>query len=83
MNFGRYDVITFEDGGKVVVLEALLYNNKEYLYCNEILQDESDLTDDYKILEPNYTNGTFEKVIDVELLKVLLPMFQEKLEKYV
>lgn len=82
MNFGRYDVITFEDDEKVVVLEVVLYNNKEYLYVNGILPDESGVNDIYKVLSPNYNDGTFEKVVDLELLNVLLPMFQEKLEKY-
>lgn len=82
MNFGRYDVITFDDDDKVVVLEVVLYNGKEYLYVNQVLPDESDTTDVYKVLSPNYNDGTFEKIIDLELLNVLLPMFQEKLEKY-
>lgn len=82
MNFGRYDLITFDDDDKVVVLEVVLYNGKEYLYVNQVLPDESDTTDVYKVLSPNYNDGTFEKIIDLELLNVLLPMFQEKLEKY-
>lgn len=82
MNFGRYDLITFDDDDKVVVLEVVLYNGKEYLYVNQVLPDESDTTDVYKVLSPNYNDGTFEKIVDLELLNVLLPMFQEKLEKY-
>lgn len=82
MNFGRYDLITFEDDDKVVVLEVVLYQNKEYLYVNQVLPDESDTTDVYKVLSPNYNDGTFEKIVDLELLSVLLPMFQEKLKKY-
>lgn len=82
MNFGRYDLITFDDDDKVVVLEVVLYNGKEYLYVNQVLPDESDTTDVYKVLSPNYNDGTFEKIIDLELLNVLLPMFQEKLKKY-
>ena len=82
MNFGRYDLITFDDDDKVVVPEVVLYNGKEYLYVNQVLPDESDTTDVYKVLSPNYNDGTFEKIVDLELLNVLLPMFQEKLEKY-
>lgn len=82
MNFGRYDLITFENDDKVVVLEVVLYQNKEYLYVNQVLPDESDTTDVYKVLSPNYNDGTFEKIVDLELLSVLLPMFQEKLKKY-
>lgn len=82
MTFKRYDVITFEENDKVVVLEALLHEGNEYVYVNEILPDESDVTDVYKVMVVHYEDGTLEKVIDPELLKVLLPKFQKLLEKY-
>ena len=34
MTFKRYDVITFEEDDKVVVLEALVYDGNEYAYLN-------------------------------------------------
>ena len=83
MTFKRYDVITFEENDKVVVLEALLHEGNEYVYVNEILPDESDVTDVYKIMVVHYEDGTLEKVIDSALLQVLLPKFHELLEKYV
>ena len=36
MSFKRYDVITFEENDKVVVLESLLHEGGEYLYVDEI-----------------------------------------------
>ena len=42
MTFKRYDVITFEENDKVVVLEALVHEGNEYVYVNEILPDESE-----------------------------------------
>ena len=39
MTFKRYDVITFEENDKVVVLAALVHNGNEYVYVNEILPD--------------------------------------------
>lgn len=82
MSFKRGDVITFTDEDKVLVLEALLFEGGEYLYVNEILPDESDMTDKYKVLVANYADGTLEKVIDVDILSKILPIFQEKLEQY-
>lgn len=82
MNFGRYDVITFDDNEKVVVLESILYNNKEYLYVNQVLPDESGVTDVYKVLTPNYNDGTFEKIIDSNILSEILPIFEQKLKQY-
>lgn len=81
MTFKRYDVITFEENDKVVVLAALVYNGNEYVYVNEILPDESDVTDVYKVMVVHYEDGTLEKVINPELLQVLLPQFQSELEK--
>ena len=83
MNFSRYDLITFEDGEKVAVLASVMYNNEEYLYVNEVLPDESDVTDKYKIMVVHYEDGTLEKVVDPALLQVLSPKFQEILEQYV
>ena len=82
MTFKRYDVITFEENDKVVVLAALVYNGNEYVYVNEILPDESDVTDVYKVMVVHYEDGTLEKVINPELLQVLLPQFQSELEKF-
>ena len=81
MTFKRYDVITFEGNEKVVVLAALLHERNEYVYVNEILPDESDVTDVYKVMVVHYEDGTLEKVVDPNLLQVLLPKFLEILEK--
>ena len=54
MTFKRYDVITFEENDKVVVLAALVHNGNEYVYVNEILPDESDVTDVYKVMVVHY-----------------------------
>ena len=81
MTFKRYDVITFEGNEKVVVLAALLHEGNEYVYVNEILPDESDVTDVYKVMVVHYEDGTLEKVVDPNPLQVLLPKFLEILEK--
>ena len=81
MSFKKYDVITFAEGDKVVVIEALLHNGNEYLFVNEILEDESDLTDKYKVLRVNYDNGTLVKEVDVNVLQEILPKFDEMLKE--
>ena len=79
MSFKKYDLITFEDDNKVMVLAALLDEGNEYLFVNEVLPDESDFTDKCKILRANYENGTLEKVTDVNILTKLVPMFENML----
>ena len=83
MTFKRYDVITFEENDKVVVLEALMHEGNEYVYVNEILPDESDITDVYKVMVVHYEDGTLEKVVDPVILGAVLPKFHKLLEKYV
>ena len=82
MSFKRYDVITFEENDKVVVLESLLHEGGEYLYVDEINTDETELLEKYKVLEVDYQNGTLNKITDVNLLSTLIPHFQEALSKY-
>lgn len=82
MSFKRYDVITFEENDKVVVLESLLHDGREYLYIDEINADETELLEKYKVLEVDYQNGTLNKITDINQLSVLIPLFQEALSKY-
>jgi len=82
MSFKRYDVITFEENDKVVVLESLLHDDREYLYVDEINADETELLEKYKVLEVDYQNGTLNKITDINQLSVLIPLFQEALSKY-
>ena len=79
-NLKRYDVVTFDDDDKVVVLARCDYKNRKFVYVNEILPDESDVTDVYKVMEIHLEDGTLEKVVETELLQKLLPIFLEQLE---
>lgn len=80
MSFKPKDVITFADQEKVVVLAALMHEEKEYLFVNG-LDSEENFTDQYKVLKANYNDGTLEKVIDKDLLMVLIPKFEVLLEQ--
>lgn len=77
----KFNVVTFDDGEKVVVLSRLDRNNRKFVYVNEILPDESDVTDVYKVMEIHLEDDTLEEVTDVELLHELLPLFYNQLEE--
>jgi hypothetical protein len=81
MTFKRFDVITFDEQDKVVVLEALEYEGEEYVFVNEILPDESDITGVLKVLKVNYDNGTLVLETDKTILNEILPKFKVMLEK--
>ena len=77
--------MAFFDDLKEVIHEAkdLFPDGNEYVYVNEILPDESDVTDVYKVMIVHYEDGTLEKVTDPQILQVLLPKFHKLLEQYV
>ncbi len=82
MSFKRYDVITFDENDKVVVLEALKHDEIEYLYVDTINEEENELLEKYKVLKVNYQDGTLDKVTDINILNTLIPLFKDALSKY-
>jgi len=79
----RYDVITFDEDDKVVVLESHHTDDgRFFVYVNEILPDESDVTDVYKLMEVYIEDNELEKVVDPVILHEILPIIQKKIEKY-
>ena len=77
MSFRDGDLVTFDEDDKVLVLKSLVYEGNEYDYVVEVLADETDVTKNYKIMVAHYEDGTLEKVVDMELLAILFPMFAE------
>lgn len=83
MSFKKNDVITFDTDEKVLVLQAIKHDGVEYLYAAGLLPDESDTTGKFEILEANYSTGTLDRVVDLETLQVLIPIFNELMQKEV
>lgn len=83
MTFKQNDLIEFEDNDKVMVLDAVKYQEEEYVFVNEVTGDSNDPTptDKYKVMYVDYSNGTLVKVIDPNILQDLLPMFETRLKK--
>lgn len=80
MSFRQNDIVEFDDGSKVLVIEAIQYNDEEYVFVNELLEDGINMANKYKIMYVNYANGSLKKVIDRDLLEVLLSQFEYKLK---
>ena len=58
MSFKQNDIIKFTDNTKVLVIDAIKYNDEEYLFVNEIKNDETALKNKYKVLFVDYQNVT-------------------------
>ena len=56
---------------KVIVLDKCKYGENYYVCVNEILPDESDVTDIFKIMIIHPEDGTLERIYDSELLNKL------------
>lgn len=81
MSFKQNDVIEFEDGKKVLVIDAIEYGNEEYVFISEMLADESDITKVFKVMLVDYATGCLNKIVDKDLLEILLPQFEKRLKK--
>jgi len=80
MNYEKYDVITFEDNEKVVVVDTLEYEGNNYLYVDKINAEETTNLKKFHILrvcEDDY----LQKETDNDILMKILPQFNEKLKK--
>ncbi len=81
MSFKKNDIVTFDNNDKVLVLQVVKHNGVEYLYCTELTADETSTTDKYEILEANYSDGTLDRVTDMEKLKELVPIFERLMQE--
>lgn len=80
MTFKQNDLIEFDDGEKVMVLDAILHRDNEYVFVNVVTGDNLDPTDYYKVMFVDYSNGTLKKVVDEKILEELVPRFKKDLE---
>ena len=72
----RYDVVTFDEQDKVIVLSNYTYNGRRFVYVNEVLPDESDVKNVFKVMEAHPEDDTLETVKDERLLSVVLPALE-------
>lgn len=80
MSFQKDDVVTFEDGSKILVLDVILHDEKEYLFVN-VLDSNDEPTKAYKVYNANYQTGTLDKVTEDDLLASILPIFYSRMKQ--
>lgn len=80
MKVERNQLVTLDDGKKYIVTEEKMYNNNKFFLLAGVLEDESDLNNQFQIArEVIFDNNTYlEEVEDPDLLKELLPLFEPK-----
>lgn len=76
MEYEKFDVITYEDNTKVMVLATLDYEGNTYLYVDKVNDDETDTLDKYHILRV-CQDGYTQKETNLDVLSKLLPLFNK------
>ena len=79
MIYEKYDIITFDDNDKVVVLETLLYNGTGYLYVDKVDDEEKNTLNKFHILRIN-EDGYLQKETNTDVLMEILPLFNTKIK---
>lgn len=70
------DLLTVE-GQDYITLQKLVNDNNEYIFVNKIINEEA--TDEFYIYK--IVDGGLKIVVDNKIRNILLPKFQELLEK--
>ena len=80
MNLDINDVITLGNDEQYLIVEKVIYENKNYYYIAEVNQMHTDIKDNYKIVTVNDEDGKLliEEITGEDKLKLILPLFLEK-----
>ncbi len=79
MNYKKYDVITFEDKHRVVVLSSIEYEGITYLYVDMLNNDKTKNLGQYHILR-DCGDGYLEKETDTNILTKIIPLFSKDIK---
>ena len=75
MKYAREDEIVV-NGVELYVIDELMYNGEEYMYAQEIV--DGDVVGNYHVLN---VSRNMEPIADENLLKTILSLFVENIEK--
>ena len=76
--------ITYGDGSKDRIIEAIVYSNRVYVLVDQISVDGRSLSNQYKIYEALNEKGLeLQKITEIDLLQNILPLFSDSKGKRV
>ena len=79
MKYKKFDIITLKNNKKLVVLETLMYEGINYLYVDEVNNDETENLEKYHILRVEEGN-IVQKETNPDILITLLPLFSKNIK---
>lgn len=81
MNIKPNDIVALSTDKKILVIDLLKYMDRDFIFANEILPDESSVTNNYKIMLVDYNKNALQKVTNIEILSIILPMFYQRIQR--
>lgn len=78
----KNNIITFDKDDKVVVIASAKHNGREYYLVLQILPDESDITNNYNVMEAFIEEKELRDVTDLDLILELKSEFMKNVRSY-
>lgn len=70
-------IITLGNDEEYLIVDKVVKDDKEYYYIAQVNEDETDIKDNYKIVNATYKDGEvyLDEVLGEDKLKSILPLF--------
>ena len=70
-------IITLGNDEEYLIVDKVIKDDKEYYYIAQVNEDETDIKDNYKIVNATYRDGEvyLDEVLGEDKLKSILPLF--------
>ncbi len=70
-------IVTLGNNEEYLIVDKVIYEEKEYYYVAEVNEDDTDIKDNYKIVCATYKDDNIflDEVLGEDKLKKILPLF--------
>ncbi len=77
MNLEINKIVTLGNNEEYLIIDKVIYEDKEYYYVAEVNEDDTDIKDNYKIVCATYKDNNIflDEVLGEDKLKAILPLF--------
>ena len=76
----EYIIVKLENDKKCVIIDTLKYQRKEYFLVTEVSNDETDISEDYKVCLYDYNKNCFKKIENDEELEFITLKFENNIK---